>query len=213
MRARVTVADYGIGNLLSVQRAFEHCGAEVEMSSDPRALERAERLVLPGVGAFRDAMEGLRSHGFIEPLRRFAASGRPFLGICVGMQMMFAVGEEHGMHAGLGLLPGRVVAIPAAPGRKIPHIGWAALMRPSLERDWAETILEHVPAGGASVYFVHSFHAAPARADDVLAVCDYQGFAVTAAVSRGNLSGCQFHPEKSGETGLRIIKAFLGAKR
>jgi imidazole glycerol-phosphate synthase subunit HisH len=213
MRARVTVADYGIGNLLSVQRAFEHCGAEVEVSSDPRALERAERLVLPGVGAFRDAMEGLRSHGFIEPLQRFAASGRPFLGICVGMQMMFEAGEEHGMHPGLGLLPGRVVAIPAAPGRKIPHIGWAALIRPSLERDWAETILEAVPAGGASVYFVHSFHAAPARADDVLAVSDYHGFAVTAAVSRGNLSGCQFHPEKSGETGLKIIEAFLGAKR
>ena len=212
MKPHVTVADYGVGNLLSVRRALEHCGADVEMSSDPGALERAERLVLPGVGAFRDGMAGLRSHGFIEPLQHFAASGKPFLGICVGMQMMFDVGEEYGEHAGLGLLPGRVIAIPAAAERKIPHIGWAALERPSPGRDWAQTILAGVPAGGASVYFVHSFHAEPARAADVLAVCDYRGFAVTAAVSHGSLFGCQFHPEKSGATGLKIIQAFLGFK-
>ncbi len=213
MKPRVTVADYGIGNLLSVQRALEHCGAEVEMAAEPRALERAERLVVPGVGAFRDCMAGLQAHGFVEPLRGFAARGRPFLGICVGMQVMFEAGEEHGMHPGLGLLPGRVVAIPAAAERKIPHIGWAALERPAAVRDWAQTILAGVDAGSASVYFVHSFHAEPARTADVLAVCDYGGFAVTAAVSHGNLFGCQFHPEKSGETGLKIIKAFLGVKR
>jgi glutamine amidotransferase len=113
----------------------------------------------------------------------------------------------------VGLLPGRVVAIPPAAERKIPHIGWAALEPPSLGRDWAQTILAGVPAGRASVYFVHSFHAEPARTADVLAVCDYRGFAVTAAVSHGNLFGCQVHPEKSGETGLKIIKAFLGVKR
>jgi glutamine amidotransferase len=213
MKPRVTVADYGIGNLLSVQRALEHCGAEVEMATEPRALERAERLVVPGVGAFRDCMAGIAAHGFVESLRHIAASGRPFLGICVGMQVMFEAGEEHGEHAGLGLLPGRVVAIPATAERKIPHIGWGTLERPALGRDWAQTILADVSAASGSVYFVHSFHAEPAKSTDVLAVCDYGGFSVTAAVSSGNLLGCQFHPEKSGETGLRIIKAFLDFQR
>jgi glutamine amidotransferase len=207
MTARVTVADYGIGNLLSVRRALEHCGAEVEMSTDPLALERAQRLVLPGVGAFRDGMAGLRVHGFVEPLRRFAASGRPFLGICVGMQVMFEAGEEHGMHEGLGLLPGRVVQIPPATDRKIPHVGWSALV-PASQRDWSGTILEGTVPAATSVYFVHSYHA---RADQnhALAVSDYAGCQITAVVSHGNLHGCQFHPEKSGKAGLAIISRFL----
>src|SRR5688500_11868818 len=112
MKPRVTVTDYGIGNLLSVQRALQHCGAEVELSSDPAVLERAQRVVVPGVGAFRDCMAGLRAHGFVDPLRRYAASERPLLGICVGMQVMFDTSEEFGIHQGLGLISGKVVAIP-----------------------------------------------------------------------------------------------------
>jgi glutamine amidotransferase len=205
MKPRVTVADYGMGNLLSVQRALEHCGADVEMSSDPGALERAERLVLPGVGAFRDGMTGLRAHGFIEPLQRFASSGKPFLGICVGMQMMFEAGEEHGEHPGLGLLRGRVVAIPVAAERKIPHIGWSVLRTHG--RSWEGTILDGATPAATAVYFVHSYHASTEA--DTLAVSDYSGCSITAAVSRGNLHGCQFHPEKSGVEGLRILRNFL----
>jgi imidazole glycerol-phosphate synthase subunit HisH len=207
MKPRVTVADYGIGNLLSVRRALEHCGAQVEVSSEPRAVERAERLVVPGVGAFRDCMAAIEQHGLIDPLRRVAASGRPFLGICVGMQIMFETGEEHGEHAGLGLLPGRIVAIPTAAERKIPHIGWSVLESPG--REWHGTILEGTIPAATTVYFVHSYHAQAAAQADALAVSDYSGYKVTAAVSRGNLHGCQFHPEKSGKAGLGIISRFL----
>lgn len=214
---QVTVVDYGIGNLFSVQRALEHCGASVRVSSDASAIETAERVVLPGVGAFADGMRGLRERGLVEPLRRLASAGRPLLGICLGMQMLADVSEEFGEHQGLGLIPGRVVAIPRVDvlgqPQKIPHIGWNALV-PAHDAPgtspWAGTILSSTPPQ-TSVYLVHSFHFVPASTADRLADCVYGGHRITAAVQRGRLTGCQFHPEKSGEAGLAVLRAFIGA--
>jgi glutamine amidotransferase len=211
-RPRVTVIDYGIGNLLSVCRAFAHCGAEVLLTTSPSDVGKAERLVLPGVGAFLKGMEGLSAGGFLEPIRKYSRTRRPFLGICLGMQMMLEVSEEFGVHEGLALIPGNVVAIPPAgtdgKPHKIPHIGWNDLLPPTPETDWKGTILAGIPHGTA-VYFVHSFTAAPSRSEHRLAVCDYDGRVISAAIRCGNLYGCQFHPEKSGEAGLKIIRNFL----
>jgi glutamine amidotransferase len=206
----VTVVDYGRGNLLSVARAFEHCGAKVALVDEPSRVAAAERLVLPGVGAFGDAMGELARRGLDAAIRAFAATGRPFLGICLGMQLMLDESEEFGTHDGLGLIPGAVTAVPAAgaDGRlhRVPHIGWNAL-RPA-NGGWDGTVLGGV-APGSSVYFVHSFAANPQSDSDRLADCDYDGVRIAAAIRRGAWTGCQFHPEKSGPVGLRIIENFV----
>lgn len=209
---RISVVDYGIGNLLSVRRAFEHFGAEVEFVRTPAGVAAADRLVLPGVGAFADGMKGLSSLDLIEPIHEFAGRQRPFLGICLGMQMMFDSSEEFGEHKGLGLIPGRVIAIPSqgidrVPHR-IPHIGWNALVLPPARPDWNGSVLEDVPFG-TFVYFVHSFTAVPEREEYRLADCHYDGLVISAMVQRDHLCAAQFHPEKSGEMGLRIIRSFL----
>jgi imidazole glycerol-phosphate synthase subunit HisH len=208
---KVVLVDYGVGNLLSVSRALAACGGEVDQTGDPGRVANADRLVLPGVGAFGDCMAELLRRGLGDPVRQFARTGRPMLGICVGMQILFDTGEEFGTHAGLGLLPGTVIAIPpttdSGERRKIPHIGWNAL-RPEAGGDWRGSILADV-APGESVYFVHSYAARPAENRDLLAAADYDGCSITAAVGRDNLSGCQFHPEKSGPVGLRILTRFL----
>lgn len=209
---KVTVVDYGIGNVFSVGRALERCGAEPVLSADPRSIEAATRLVLPGVGAFADGMRGLHERGLVEPIRRYAASGRPLLGICLGMQMLAEVGEEFGEHEGLGLIAGRVRPVPAVDveGRshKIPHIGWSPLM-PALGRSWQGSILAGT-APGTAAYLVHSFAVEPDDPACRLADCLYGGHRVTAAVQLDNVSGCQFHPEKSGDAGLRILARFVG---
>lgn len=212
MRPRVVVVDYGIGNLLSVTRALESRGADVTVTGEPRAVGSAERLVVPGVGAFADGMAELEGRGLVQPIREYAASGRPLLGICLGMQLLFSESEEFGHHRGLDILPGRVAAIPnlAADGkwRKTPHIGWNELRLPPGRPSWEGTVLAGLREGAAT-YFVHSFAAQPADAAVRLADCDHEGFAVSAAVQRGRVCGCQFHPEKSGEVGLAIIENFL----
>ena len=208
----VAVVDYGVGNLLSVRRAFEHCGAGVDVTSDPAAIRAAPRVVLPGVGAFADGMAALRRAGLDEVVLQVARRGVPLLGICLGMQMLFEASEEFGTTAGLGLIPGEVVQVPDSDlegaAQKIPHIGWSGLLLPDGRASWAASLLADVRPGEA-VYFVHSFMATPASPDDRLADCSYGGQAVSAAVARGNVMGCQFHPEKSGEVGLRILRRFL----
>lgn len=208
---KVTVVDYGIGNLLSVKRALEYCGAEVELTDSPRLIENAERLVLPGVGAFADGMSGLRERRLISAIKKYARADRPFLGICLGMQMMLEVSEEFGSHEGLGLIPGRVVkisdtGIDGTP-HKIPHIGWNQLALAS-GADWRETILAGVQPGDA-VYFVHSFTPMPTNQQTRLADATYDGRTISAVIRSSCLYGCQFHPEKSGQVGLRILKCFL----
>ena len=218
-KPRVTLIDYGVGNLLSVRRAFEHVGAEVALSESPEEVANADRLVLPGVGAFGDGMAGLRARGLPAAIERYLERQRPFLGICLGMQLMMEGSEEFGVHQGLGIIPGQVRAIPAAgvEGRahKIPHTGWNQLLVPpgraggqGSDDPWAGSLLAGLTPG-AAVYFVHSFTAWPVDERDRLADCHYDGRVICAAISRGAVQGCQFHPEKSGPVGLQIIARFL----
>lgn len=210
-----TVVDYGVGNLFSIARALEAGGAEVRMASSGAEMDAAERLVLPGVGAFAHCMSELRSHGLEDPVRRYAASGRPLLGICVGMQMLFEGSEEFGDHEGLGIVAGRVRAIPptgsdGAP-HKIPHIGWGELELPAGRADWKGSLLEGLAARTA-VYFVHSYTAQPSDPAQRLADCHYDGRVISACVAAESVSGCQFHPEKSAAAGLRIVRNFLSQR-
>ena len=212
MSRTVTVVDYGVGNLLSIARAVERVGAVARISGDADEVADAELLVLPGVGAFGHCADNLRAAALAEPVRTFAASGRPFLGICVGMQLLFDYGTEFGRHAGLGLIPGSVEAIPAESNgtrRKVPHIGWSALQLPPGRSDWARTAFAGLTPSCSSAYFVHSFTGRPAHPAHLLATVDHQSFEVCAAVRRENVTGVQFHPEKSGPVGLAVLEAFL----
>ena len=206
---RATVIDYGIGNLHSVLKALRHEGAEVTLSADARDVAVAERLVLPGVGAFADGMKGLAERGLVEPLRAYAESGRPLLGICLGMQLLMGESDEFGRHEGLGIVPGRVVEIRREAGFKVPQIGWNRIYPPD-GAGWGGTLLGALEPG-AMVYFVHSYTAVPERENDRLADSVYAGQRISAAVRRGNVWGCQFHPEKSGSAGLTIVRRFLAA--
>jgi len=211
----VTILDYGVGNLRSVARAFEVCGAKPVLAENPAQAAGADRLVIPGVGAFQSCVVALRKAGFVDVIQQVVdANQRPVLGICVGMQMLLDVSEEFGEHEGLGHIRGRVSQIPSASPtgdrQKVPHIGWAPLRPPSGAPAgwWSDTILQDTFIG-ADVYFVHSFAAVADRDADVLAVTDYGSEQICAAVRRDNLYGVQFHPEKSGLAGLAIIRSFL----
>jgi imidazole glycerol phosphate synthase, glutamine amidotransferase subunit len=195
----IGIVDYGRGNLRSVEKALERVGFEAVIMTSPEELPGVDGLILPGVGAFADAMEALKSGGWIEPITQFARSGRPFLGICLGMQILFEIGEEHGEHAGLGLLAGRVVKFP--PGRKIPHMGWN-----SLNQEQPSRLLEGIP-NESYFYFVHSFYAVPSEKQDVTATSDY-GVVFPAVVGKDNVWGAQFHPEKSSPWGLTLLTNF-----
>ncbi|WP_435634216.1 imidazole glycerol phosphate synthase subunit HisH [Pseudomonas solani] len=199
-------------NLFSVVRAFEHCGADVDVIDDPTQVASAERLVVPGVGAFCDSMREIAGRGFDEAIKSFVETGRPLFGICVGMQMLFDVSEEFGEHPGLSILPGRVQAIPnisrsGAEPLRVPHIGWSHLLEPC-GRTWSDSFLEPLQGLSPAVYFVHSFVAIPERAADRLAECDYGGHMLCAAVQHQNIMATQFHPERSGIMGLNVIKSF-----
>ena len=195
----IAIVDYGVGNLRSVQKALERVGAEAVVSGDPGALDAARGVVLPGVGAFGDGMDQLRARGLAEPVLHHVEAGKPLLGICLGMQLLFEESEEMGQHTGLGLLPGRVVRFPEGE-LKVPHIGWNQLQ---VRQD---PLLEGI-ADGSYAYFVHSYYVAPAEAEDVLATTEY-GIAFAAVVGRGRVWGAQFHPEKSQEVGLRLLQNF-----
>ena len=205
MEATVTVVDYGLGNLFSVSRALESQGARVRVTSDPDEVASADRLVLPGVGAFGDGMAGLASRGLVEPIRAFARTGRPLWGICLGTQLLMDEGREFGTHRGLGLVPGSVGPFDDQKGRaeKIPHVGWNAI-RPKNGRGWQGTVLSETEPG-TPMYFTHSFVIRPDRSEDIVAVADYAGSEVCAVLRHDNVSGSQFHPEKSGPAGLALL--------
>jgi len=213
--ANVTIVDYGSGNLFSVARAVERVGGVPLITSNPNDIAKAERLLVPGVGAFEQGISGLRGLGLIEPIRQYAFSGRPILGICLGMQLLASRSEEFGLHEGLGLIPGRVVRIPHIRSdgteRKIPVIGWFNLAFHCSDNSQS-SVLGGVPKNG-SVYLVHSYHYLPDSEADLIATYDCDGVSVTAAVQRENIIGLQFHPEKSGEVGLGIIASFLSQER
>jgi glutamine amidotransferase len=203
--------DYDRGNLFSVHQALARVGAAPRLSAAPAEVAGAERLVLPGVGAFGDAMAGLRARGLDEAITRFAATGRPLIGLCLGMQLLLEESSEFGRHAGLGILPGRVERLPVPPpdGRdKIPNVGWCRLEPAPDGPPWSSTVLAGVKPGEWA-YFVHSYAVEPASAGDRVADIEFAGRRVAGAVARGAISGCQFHPEKSGEVGLSILDAFV----
>ena len=204
----IAIIDYGVGNLFSLCSSLKSIGAEAVVTPDPAVIRAADRIILPGVGAFADAAAKLRATGLDKILVEEAAKGKPIMGICLGMQMLFEKSYEYGEHEGLGLIPGRVIPmegyVPA--GLKIPHIGW----NPLIIKGDKHPLLRYVSEGDC-VYFVHSYFATDTDAADgtsaVIATAEY-GRELTAAVAHGNVMGCQFHPEKSGAVGLSILRAF-----
>ena len=198
----IAIIDYGVGNLFSLKSSLAAIGADAVVTKDEEVIRSAEKIILPGVGAFEDAMRKLRDSGLAEAVKDEVAKGKPLMGICLGMQMLFEKSMEYGEHEGLGLVPGTVIpigdVIPA--DLKIPHIGWNAL---SIKKD--SPIFKNIKNGDC-VYFVHSYYAAGCE-DYTVATAEY-GAELTAAVQNGNVFGCQFHPEKSGKVGLNILRAF-----
>ncbi|MDR3278714.1 MAG: imidazole glycerol phosphate synthase subunit HisH [Oscillospiraceae bacterium] len=199
----IAIVDYGVGNLFSLRSSLKSIGFDAELTGDAAKIRDADRIFLPGVGAFGDAADKLRRSGLFDAVRAAAGRGTPLLGICLGMQLLFDRSFEYGEHAGLALIPGDVAPIePVIPkGYKIPHIGWNGLRFNGVKSPLFKYISE-----GDHVYFVHSFYASKC-APDTIATAEY-GAALTAAVARGNVCGTQFHPEKSGDVGLRILRAF-----
>lgn len=198
----IAIIDYDAGNIKSVEKALQYLGQETVLTRDPEVILNAERAVLPGVGAFGDAMEKLRGYGLEPVIRDFVATGKPFLGICLGLQLLFSESEESPGVKGLGLLPGRIRRIPEGEGRKVPQIGWNDIsIRPD-SRLFAG-VRDH-----SYVYFVHSYYLEAERPEDVAATTEY-GALIHAAVESGNVFACQFHPEKSSDVGLKILKNFI----
>jgi imidazole glycerol-phosphate synthase subunit HisH len=197
----VVIIDYGMGNLRSVQKAIEAIGSRAEITADPEVVRKARKVILPGVGAFADAAAELKKTGLGEAFREAVHAGKPCLGVCLGLQLLFDVSEEDGLHEGLGLIPGRVVRFASEPGLKIPHMGWNTLRirkpAPILRGTGPEP----------SVYFVHSYHGVAERPDDVAAESDHPR-PFTAMIWRDNLMACQFHPEKSQRVGLAMYANF-----
>jgi glutamine amidotransferase len=209
---QVTVIDYGVGNLLSVQRGLEYCGAEVTLTSDPKQILDASRVVLPGVGAFPNAMGALGELNLIPVLQKLAKLDTPLLAICLGMQLLMEQSEEFGITAGLGLIPGRVVKIPTQTTsgsiQKTPHIGWSALTPSGKSQSWRESILRDSEPG-VSTYFLHSYMTLVADENNQVAHTMYGGNEISAVISKDRITGCQFHPEKSGEVGLKLLRNFI----
>ena len=200
----IAIIDYGVGNLFSLCSSLKSIGTEAVVTPDPAVIRAADRIILPGVGAFADAAEKLHATGQDQVLLEEAANGKKIMGICLGMQMLFEVSSEYGVHKGLGLIPGRVVPMAGyiPEGLKIPHIGWNPLI---LKGEEKHPLLKYVEKGDC-VYFVHSYFATDCT-ESVIATAEY-GRELTAAVAKDNVMGCQFHPEKSGGVGLSILKAF-----
>jgi imidazole glycerol-phosphate synthase subunit HisH len=212
---QVVVVDYGIGNVFSVCNALKQIGAEPQLTRDIPTILRAERVILPGVGAFGRAMDALRGFGLDEVLGSYVATGRPFLGICIGMQVLMDSSLEFGAHAGLGFIPGTVERIPsvdkAGNPLRVPHISWSKVKPAAgvLSEQWQSTPLSG-DEDHQEFYFVHSYHSKPTDDSNLLAVVDHGGNDVTAAITKDNIVGVQFHPERSGLAGLNLLGKFMG---
>ena len=210
-KPKITVIDYGVGNLLSVQRGLEYCGAEVLITSDRDDVLAANYVVLPGVGAFANAMEALHSRGLVDAIKDLGLRGIPLLGICLGMQLLMDESEEFTLTQGLGLIPGRVVPIPTRTlwneVQKIPQIGWNSLIYSEFPNNWEGSHL-HDNHPGEAAYFIHSYMSVTTSPTHRLADCLYGGHRIPAVIVKNNITGCQFHPEKSGEVGLKILRRF-----
>lgn len=214
MMTELLIVNYDAGNIRSVERAVSVCGATAVLSSDPEAILNAELLILPGVGAFGKCISSLREKRLDEPILEYVKSGKPILGICVGMQMLLDGSHEFGFHEGLGLISGEVRKVPDKGvdgySHRVPHVTWEGL---ELKKQaWDGTVLDGIEPG-SDCYFIHSYAAYPDNENDVLATCYYNGVELCAAVRKENLYGLQFHPEKSGHIGLQVISNFISLSR
>lgn len=213
MEPKIVIIDYDLGNLFSVEKACRYLHIAGGFSNNTKEILDSDGIILPGVGAFGDGMNGLKKYGLVEGIKDFALSGRPILGICLGMQFLMSYSEEFGVQEGLDLIKGGIKCLPKERllkgdlRYKVPHIGWNGLYLPDRETVWEDTVLEGLNEG-TEMYFVHSFSAVPDDRKNILAVTNYGGISIVAAVRRDNIYGCQFHPEKSREIGLRILKNF-----
>lgn len=213
MKRVISIIDCGIGNLLSVKNWLSHVGVVGKVIKEPEDMRNAETLILPGVGAFYGGMDGLKKHRIIEPIKEFVKTGNPFLGICLGMQMLMEESEEFGRCEGLGIIPGRVEPIPNikenGQPHKIPHIGWNSIHSTMNKNKMWDERFEDSILDNKNFYFLHSFRVVPS--DDAYRVADsyYNGRRICAIIGKDNVFGCQFHPEKSGENGLMLLKNFL----
>jgi glutamine amidotransferase len=203
MSQKITIVDYQMGNLRSVQKAIEHVGGQAIVSADPAVIEKADRLILPGVGAFGDAMRELASRQLVDAIHRFLGRERPFLGICLGLQLLLDKGWEGGLHQGLGVIPGEVVRFELSDNYTVPHMGWNRVQ----VRSQPTPLLEGLPPN-PYFYFVHSYYAVPQQATDVWLETEY-GITFCAAIQRGHIYATQFHPEKSQSDGLRLLQNFV----
>jgi glutamine amidotransferase len=197
----IAIIDYDMGNVRSVSKAFERVGSAAVVTRDPAVIADASHIVLPGVGAFKDCMRNLEEYGLIAPILKSIESGKPFLGICLGLQLLFEESDEFGVHKGLGVIKGRVVRFKDAPGLKVPHMGWNEVKKAK-----NSALLEGIK-DGEFFYFVHSYYAVPSDRSVDLTTTGY-GTDFTSSVESGNVMACQFHPEKSQKAGLRVLKNF-----
>ena len=205
----ITIVNYGLGNIFSVQNAIKKCGNKTIVTNNFKDIENAEYLILPGVGAFENGMKGLKRYDLIKPILEYCNSGKPLLGICLGMQLLATMSEEYGNHKGLNIISGQVKKIPNQDtyGKicKIPNIGWIELLKE--KNSWSNTILNDLKKS-EEVYLVHSYFFSPKNKYNILANCLFNGHRICVAIKEGNIYGTQFHPEKSGKVGLKILKNF-----
>ena len=210
---KVTIVDYGLGNLFSVQHAFLHLGQQTEVTSDKKKIEEADAIILPGVGAFGEAMKNLEAMDLVEPIKNFVATGKPFLGVCLGMQLLFEESEEFGTSKGLGIIPGYIKKFNHHTTQnnavRVPQIAWNKIEKPANSpHDWNNTVLKNVKEG-EYMYFVHSYYATPSHKNHVLTETNYDGFSYCSSVLKNNVFAAQFHPEKSAQEGLKIYTNWL----
>jgi glutamine amidotransferase len=211
-KSDVTIIDYGVGNLLSVKRGLEHFGAEVKVTSNHDEIMNSDRIVFPGVGAFPTAMDTLTALDLIDPIKTYVGSGRPFMAICLGMQLLMEESDEFQVTNGLGLVKGRVTKLPTGASEnlrnKVPHIGWSGIKRGKSIDTWDSTLLQENISGDYA-YFVHSYHVIPDDSSTILATSNFNEIEVVAALKLENITAFQFHPEKSSTMGLKILSRFL----
>ena len=206
---KITIIDYGCGNILNLIRALKFLGYDVETTNESKRIINSSHVILPGVGAFENAMKQLKKYDLQKSILEYAKSNRPLLGICLGMQILLTTGHEFGVHNGLGLIEGEVVKIPNEKNKeiKIPHVGWNDIFPNKDQKEWKNKILRNLLIG-KSFYFVHSYICLTKKIESTIAVCNYSDISIPAVVANGNIFGCQFHPEKSADNGLAILKNF-----